>query len=148
MCTSSAWGKAPSPRPSPRKRGEGAEAARGSPRLPGFEALERLNLPQDLGMDSIALVDVEVKNGGVASQIEIRQLAAEARLGRERRAPAAGLVVVDGTPDIGGNGLGHIGSERHHEVDRNVADLKRTRDFDRVVSSLRVTHEDEGTDVA
>ena len=71
----------------------------GLPRLPGFDALERLNLAQDLGMDLVAVVDVEVKNGGVAGQIEIRELAAKARLGRERRTPAAGLVVVDGPPD-------------------------------------------------
>jgi len=120
----------------------------GSLRLSGFDALERLNLAQYLGMDLVAVVDVEMKNGGVAGEIEIRELAAKARLGRERRTPAAGLVVVDGPPDIGGNRLGPIGSERHHEVDRNVADLKRTRDFDRVVSSLRVAHEDKGTDIA
>ncbi len=118
------------------------------PRLSGFEVLERLYLTQYFGVDPVALIDVEMKNGGVARQIEIRELAAEAGLRRERRAPAAGLVVIDRPPDIGGNGLGHIGSERHHEVHGNVAYLQRTRDFDRVVSSLRVADENERTGVA
>jgi hypothetical protein len=41
-------------------------------------------LPLQAGMDFVALVDVEVKNRGVARQVVIRELAAEAGLGNKR----------------------------------------------------------------
>ena len=97
----------------------------GLPRLPGFDALERLNLAQDLGMDLVAVVDVEVKNGGVAGQIEIRELAAKARLGRERRTPAAGLVVVDGPPDGFATFEGSMGGKWLELLSETLPGLKR-----------------------
>jgi hypothetical protein len=124
------------------------ESIVGSLRPSGFDVLERLNLTQDFGLNPVVLVDVEVENGGIARQIEVCELAAEAGVGRERRTPAAALEVVDGPSDIGGDGLGQVRSERDHEVHGNVAYLERTRDFDRVVPALGVAHEDERADLA
>ena len=98
--------------------------------------LRRVGTPgitQDFGLNPVVLVDVEVENAGIGRQVEVCELATEARVGRERRTPAAALVVVDGPSDIGGDGLGQVRSKRDHEVHGNVADLERTRDFDRVV---------------
>jgi hypothetical protein len=103
---------------------------------------------QDLGVKSAARLDVEMRNVGVARQVDIRELAVEAGGGNERQAPAAVLIVVDGPHDICRDGLLAIRIERHQEVHRNMADLECASDFDSVVASLRVANQDEHADLA
>ncbi len=92
--------------------------------------------------------DVEVGDALIARDVVVSERAAEALPGRERRAPAARLVVVDRPRHVRRDGLRVNRRERHDEVDGDVARLQRRRDLDRVVAALRMADEGEGADLS
>ena len=107
-----------------------------------IELLQGVDFAQDIGMDPAIVIDVEMSDSQIGRKVVIDELAAEAGLRNERQPPAAALIVIDRPRHIGGDRLLAKGIERHQEIHRNVADLKRPRDFNGIIPTLRMSYED------
>ena len=82
--------------------------------------IERSDLLQDFCLDPCTLVDADVRDGLIASQIEIYDLAVEAAVRSDGLAPPRSLVIVNRFDNVRRDRILKKRRERHNEVDCDV----------------------------
>src|ERR1700693_868292 len=98
--------------------------------------IELSDLPQDFCLDARTLVDADVRDGLIASQVEIYDLAVETAVRSDRLAPPWSLVIVDRIENVGRDRILEKRRERHKEVNSDMLRFEQTGHVDDVVRAL------------